>query len=205
MSLIHDYVPQCDVHVLGVAAEVPPGIYHDLDGGDGSLELAVHLVGEKVESLVVAELLPPRVLALRYVLVDEAFDYVAHVSEEHEALLALHAHLHLGDLDLRIVEELRQLLIVVVLHFVAVEDLVVDFRLEELRVQVRVQEPRDHREFYLDVPGLREGGQQVALVQGQVVALIAVDGRLEGREELRRQVVLGLVQLLHQLVDRGEV
>ena len=38
-----------------------------------------------------------------------------------------------------------------------------------------------------------------------IVSLIAGKGRLEAGKELRRQDVLGLAQLLHQLADRVEV
>jgi hypothetical protein len=88
---------------------------------------------------------------------------------------------------------------------VAAEYLICDFRLEKLRVLFGVQEPGNKQKPNVQVPGLEEGRQEVPRVDRQVVTLIGVDGGLEGGEELRRQVVLGLVKLGHQLVDLVEV
>ena len=90
LSLINDYVAHCHAHVLGMAAEV---LHHHLEGREGGLKFAVHLVADKIEPLIVAEFLPPRVLALGDVLIVEAPENLPQVREDHQTLLALQAHL----------------------------------------------------------------------------------------------------------------
>jgi len=105
-----------------MAAEVPPRVNNDVIGRHSWLELAVHLVAEKVEALEIAELLPPRVVALRNVLIVEAPDNFAHFREDYEDLLALQAQLHL-----HVIEQLGDDLVVLVLDLVAAEDFLADF------------------------------------------------------------------------------